>query len=58
MALSDSHKADLLLVFVTLLAAVSWAFSNEAVLLMPKVKGVLEPSFEPVLAVVGSSDEG
>ncbi|UZD67442.1 DMT family transporter [Marinobacter sp. AN1] len=35
MALSDSHKADLLLVFVTLLAAVSWAFSKEAVLLMP-----------------------
>lgn len=35
MALSDSHKSDLLLVAVTLVAAVSWAFSKEAVLLMP-----------------------
>lgn len=35
MALSDSNKSDLLLVAVTLVAAVSWAFSKEAVLLMP-----------------------
>lgn len=35
MALSDTHKSDLYLVFVTLLAAFSWAFSKEAVLLMP-----------------------
>lgn len=35
MALSDTHKSDLYLVCVTLLAAVSWAFSKEAVLLMP-----------------------
>ncbi|SFR47925.1 Threonine/homoserine efflux transporter RhtA [Marinobacter daqiaonensis] len=35
MTLSDSHKSDLLLVVVTLLAALSWAFSKEAVLLMP-----------------------
>lgn len=35
MPLSTGHKADLLLVVVTLLAAVSWIFSREAVLLMP-----------------------
>lgn len=35
MSLSTGHKADLLLVLVTLLAAVSWIFSREAVLLMP-----------------------
>lgn len=35
MALSTTHKADLLMVGVTLLAAASWAFSKEAVLLMP-----------------------
>lgn len=35
MALSDTNKSDLLLVVVTLLAAASWAFSKEAVLLMP-----------------------
>jgi len=34
-ALSNSGKADLYLVFVTLLAAISWIFSREAVLLMP-----------------------
>ncbi|MFP3978263.1 DMT family transporter [Marinobacter sp. KMM 10035] len=33
--MSDSHKSDLLLVAVTLLAAVSWIFSKEAILLMP-----------------------
>lgn len=33
--LSNAHKSDLLLVLVTLLAAVSWIFSKEAVLLMP-----------------------
>lgn len=33
--MSDAHKSDLLLVTVTLLAAVSWIFSKEAVLLMP-----------------------
>ncbi|SDW59354.1 DMT family transporter [Marinobacter mobilis] len=35
MAVSDTHKSDLLLVGVTLLAAISWMFSKEAVLLMP-----------------------
>ncbi|WP_231880558.1 EamA family transporter, partial [Alcanivorax sp. HI0083] len=30
-----SHKADLLLLVVTLLAAISWMFSKEAVLAMP-----------------------
>lgn len=35
MALSNAGKADLYLVIVTLLAAVSWIFSREAVLLMP-----------------------
>lgn len=35
MALTNANKSDLLLVCVTLLAAVSWAFSKEAVLLMP-----------------------
>ncbi|MEX2474881.1 DMT family transporter [Marinobacter sp.] len=33
--MSDAHKSDLLLVVVTLLAAISWMFSKEAVLLMP-----------------------
>ena len=33
--MSDAHKSDLLLVAVTLLAAISWVFSKEAVLLMP-----------------------
>lgn len=33
--MSDAHKSDLLLVTVTLLAAISWMFSKEAVLLMP-----------------------
>lgn len=33
--MSDAHKSDLLLVTVTLLAAVSWIFSKEAILLMP-----------------------
>ncbi|MCM0611794.1 DMT family transporter [Marinobacter sediminum] len=33
--MSDTHKSDLLLVAVTLLAAISWMFSKEAVLLMP-----------------------
>lgn len=33
--MSDSHKSDLLLVVVTLFAAISWMFSKEAVLLMP-----------------------
>ncbi|WP_417538443.1 DMT family transporter [Marinobacter sp.] len=33
--MSDSYKSDLLLVAVTLLAAVSWIFSKEAILLMP-----------------------
>ncbi len=33
--MSDSHKSDLLLVLVTLLAAISWMFSKEAILLMP-----------------------
>jgi drug/metabolite transporter (DMT)-like permease len=35
MALSNTNKSDLMLVGVTLLAAFSWAFSKEAVLLMP-----------------------
>lgn len=35
MNLPDSRKADLLMVVVTLLAAISWMFSKEAVLLMP-----------------------
>jgi drug/metabolite transporter (DMT)-like permease len=33
--MSDAHKSDLLLVVVTLLAAISWMFSKEAILLMP-----------------------
>ncbi|MBZ0333711.1 DMT family transporter [Marinobacter sp. AL4B] len=33
--MSDAHKSDLLLVVVTLLAAVGWIFSKEAVLMMP-----------------------
>jgi drug/metabolite transporter (DMT)-like permease len=33
--MSDAHKSDLLLVAVTLLAAISWVFSKEAILLMP-----------------------
>lgn len=33
--MSDAHKSDLLLVLVTLLAAISWMFSKEAVLMMP-----------------------
>ncbi len=33
--MSDSHKSDLLLLVVTLFAAISWMFSKEAVLLMP-----------------------
>lgn len=33
--MSDAHKSDLLLVVVTLLAAVGWMFSKEAVLMMP-----------------------
>ena len=32
---NNSHRADFLLVLVTLLAAISWIFSKEAVLLMP-----------------------
>lgn len=35
MALSHAAKADIYLVIVTLLAAISWIFSREAVLLMP-----------------------
>ncbi|WP_148862542.1 DMT family transporter [Marinobacter fonticola] len=35
MNLPDSRKSDLLMVVVTLLAAISWMFSKEAVLLMP-----------------------
>ncbi len=35
MALSNSQKSDALLVAVTLMAAISWMFSKEAVLLMP-----------------------
>src|SRR5690554_136426 len=31
----DAHKSDFLLVTVTLLAAISWIFSKEAILLMP-----------------------
>lgn len=33
--MSDAHKSDLFLIIVTLLAAISWMFSKEAVLLMP-----------------------
>ncbi|MGO1463480.1 MAG: DMT family transporter [Marinobacter sp.] len=33
--MSDARKSDLLLITVTLLAAISWIFSKEAVLLMP-----------------------
>lgn len=33
--MSDAHKSDLFLVVVTLMAAISWMFSKEAVLLMP-----------------------
>lgn len=33
--MSNAHKSDLFLVVVTLLAAISWIFSKEAVLLMP-----------------------
>ncbi|HLV77544.1 MAG TPA: DMT family transporter [Marinobacter sp.] len=33
--MSDAHKSDLLLVVVTLFAAVGWMFSKEAVLMMP-----------------------
>lgn len=33
--MSDAQKSDLLLITVTLLAAVSWVFSKEAILLMP-----------------------
>lgn len=33
--MSDAHKSDALLVVVTLMAAVSWIFSKEAILLMP-----------------------
>ncbi len=33
--ISQAHKADLLLLVVTLLAAISWMFSKEAVLAMP-----------------------
>lgn len=35
MPLSNTHKSDLLLIIVTLMAAISWMFSKEAVLLMP-----------------------
>lgn len=35
MPMSNAHKSDLLLVLVTILAAASWAFSKEAVMLMP-----------------------
>ena len=35
MALSNTARSDLLFVLVTLLAAISWMFSKEAVLLMP-----------------------
>lgn len=35
MPLSNARKSDLLLVVVTLMAAISWIFSKEAVLLMP-----------------------
>ncbi|WP_339799736.1 DMT family transporter [uncultured Marinobacter sp.] len=33
--MSNAHKSDLILILVTILAAASWAFSKEAVLLMP-----------------------
>lgn len=35
MALTDARKSDLLMVCVTLMAAISWMFSKEAVQLMP-----------------------
>ncbi|WP_287962183.1 DMT family transporter [Alcanivorax sp.] len=35
MPIRQAHKADLLLLLVTLLAAISWMFSREAVLAMP-----------------------
>lgn len=35
MSIRPAHKADLLLLVVTLLAAISWMFSKEAVLAMP-----------------------
>lgn len=35
MSLSNAAKADLWLILVTILAAISWMFSKEAVLLMP-----------------------
>ena len=35
MPFSQAHKADFLLLVVTLLAAISWMFSREAVLAMP-----------------------
>ncbi|MBS3804759.1 MAG: DMT family transporter [Oleiphilaceae bacterium] len=35
MPLTDARKSDLLLVVVTLLAAISWMFSREAVMMMP-----------------------
>ncbi len=35
MSIHQAHKADLLLLVVTLLAAISWMFSKEAVLAMP-----------------------
>ncbi len=36
--MTDARKSDLLLVLVTVLAAISWMFSKEAVLLMPPLK--------------------
>lgn len=33
--MTDARKSDLLLILVTLLAAISWIFSKEAILLMP-----------------------
>ena len=38
--MSDTHKSDLLLVVVTLFAAISWMFSKEAVLLMPPLTAI------------------
>ncbi|MCH8500215.1 MAG: DMT family transporter [Marinobacter sp.] len=35
--MSDAHKSDLYMVIVTLLAAISWMFSKEAVLMMPPI---------------------
>ena len=35
--MSDAHKSDLYMVVVTLLAAISWMFSKEAVLMMPPI---------------------